>query len=162
MCDNTRNQVIFNHSNIFSWEVEVDLDKLQLTVYLDYLEFAMIGEYQAKGTFYNETVSGSGISNILAYGGSTLRVTFNTFEITSEGYVDLRKAQVVQRYLGSHRSTFEGLDVGGEENEHRVANMIMNKHNNLFVDWNPLAQYLQNYVQGILDDTLLSDIIGSN
>lgn len=59
-----RNQKIFNHSNIYSWEVFADLDNFDFTVHLDMLELQMIGQYQAEGYYMNETIAGSGMFEI--------------------------------------------------------------------------------------------------
>lgn len=159
-----RNQRLANHSNIYSWEVVADLEKFELEVYLDFVIFTMTGEYEVGGDFWNETVTGSGTGEITAtptamFGGPYLRVTFKNFGVTTDDYVDLSKAVIVQKYIATHSGTFEGLDAGGEEN--RVGGKLATEQLYTFEDWNPLAGYLEKYLQQILDETPLSDIIGS-
>lgn len=156
---------MFNHSKVFSWEADVDLDKSSFSVDLDFLGYSMAGEYIVEGTFHGEPVSGSGAADHDAHADWTgrihLEVTFNKFGITQEGYVDLSTAEVVQDYTAGHSGTYEGLSAGGGENENRVNGMLSAGHKKEFKNWNPLAGYLQTFLQAKLNETALSDIIGS-
>lgn len=159
-----RNQKIFNHSNIYSWEVESDLDASDFTIRLDFTEFNITGEYQAEGIFLEEPVIGSGkvdmnvVPNPM-FGGPYLHVSFENFGITPDGYVDLTPASISQNYVSNHNGMFEGLSAGGFED--RVSDGIGVRHQAKRDEWLPLAQFLQIFLQELFAEVPLSDIIGN-
>lgn len=158
-----RNQRIFNHSNIYSWEVFADLENFDLTVRIDMLELQMTGQYKMEGYYANETVEGSGTFEIQGYeaqeGGPFLLVGFEKFEVTAEGFVSLAGAGVAQMYTAEHAGKFQGLS-GGAYNDRLETNMAT-KQGDLFEEWNPLAEYLQTYLQEIFSQTSFAEIISS-
>lgn len=143
----------------------MDLGESKIFVHLDFINMTMPGEYEVAGEFWSNMVSGNGSCNITAgptdmFGGPYFRVTFDKFQVTMEGYVDLSNTHVTQSYAASHRGTFEELEAGG--NEVQVEKSLALAQNMQFENWSPLAQNLQNYLQEIFDETPLSGIIGSS
>lgn len=160
-----RNQTIFNHSDIWTWETEVKLDDFNLAVVLDFQEFSITGMYEVSGMYEGNAVNGSGNFDITAYpippfGGPYLVIIFRGFGVTSDGYVDLSMASLEQEYKAFHQVQFHGLSAGGSEDA--VSILMGENHINLIEDWFPVAHYMKMFLDEIFAETPVSDIIGSS
>lgn len=105
----------------------------------------------------NASFTGSGLLNLTA---DALKVRFQKYAITPEGFVDLNAATRMSLYEGPTNIALEGLDAGGHEKT--ALTVISMTYKPTLNEWLPVDDYLTTFLQEIFDKTPFADIIGSS
>lgn len=154
--------MIHNHSNIGIWSVLAYMDDMTFSVTLDFPEIKVNGEYDIKGWLGSTEITGSGKANLTSeqsFGVDPyLVLIFENFKVTPEGFVNLSDAEQSIEFESGFHGDFENLWAGNSTDFMR---MILADHIFKFqiLEWWPLGQYLESFLQEVFANTSYSDII---